>query len=81
MLISCSKSDTPTTVDDNTTVSNTPPYTSYYSNTHVQANMIGQWSIYKHTHVRHDSTYEAYTSQPNNTIEFTANNIQYNTTN
>lgn len=80
-LISCSKSDTPTPVDNNTqsnTSLNTYYTPTHYTATNVETNMIGLWSIYKHTHVRHDSTYEIYTAQPNHTIEFNTSNIIYN---
>jgi hypothetical protein len=77
-LISCSKSDTPTPVEDNTTVSTTPPTTSYYNSTYVQGAMVGTWSIYKHTHHTYTGTHEVYTPQPNDVIRFTTNTIQYN---
>ncbi len=76
-LISCSKSDTPTPIEQHEKIS-TPLITSYYSSTYVQGAMVGRWAIYKHTHTTHTTTYEVYTTQPNDVIEFTTNTIQHN---
>jgi len=78
-LISCSKEETPQPKQNATnTPLSTTNTTTYYNSFYVGYNLNGKWSIYKHTYIGVDTTYEIYTTQPHNTLTLTNNLIQYN---
>ena len=58
LLIGCAKKETPTPIPP----THTPPQqqTNYFNSQFVQDNLIGNYNVYKETHIGNDTTYEYY---------------------